>query len=68
MIEPQTGNYRMLSSGLEVRDALNDGNLVMVGTEDEVAAVAQRVRLGLAEQERRVARRRQQRASRKRNR
>lgn len=66
MIEP-TGQYAMLDSSTLPPDA-PAGSLLVFGTEQEVAAIAQRVKLGHVELERRAARRRQQRASRKRNR
>lgn len=67
MIEPQTGQYLMIDPSY-VPTALADGALVMHGTEAEVRAVAARVRLGAREQANRAARRKQQRASRRRNR
>lgn len=67
MIEPYTGQFAMIEPSF-VPEALAAGNLVMVGTEDEVRQVASRVRLGNAEADRRSGRRKQQRASRRANR
>lgn len=68
MINPTTGEYRMLDNGPQARDALAAGMLLVQGTEDEVQAIAHRVKLGAREQGRRQARRKMQRASRRQNR
>lgn len=67
-VDPITGNYAMLASPFEAREALDQGKLVMYGTEDEVAAVATRIRLGRSVQDERRNRRKSQRAARRRNR
>lgn len=67
MIHPTTGRYQMIDPTY-IATALDDGMLVMHGTEDDVAEVAGRIRLGAAERSRRAARRKMQRSSRRRNR
>ena len=66
MIEP-SGNYRMLTDFKLPADAPK-GSIFAVGTEQEIRAIAQRVKLGAAELDKRRSRRKAQRASRKANR
>ena len=67
MIEPQTGQFTMIDWKY-VPTALDDGMIVMQGTEDEVRKVSNAIKLGNREADKRAQRRKAQRDARKRNR
>lgn len=65
MMDPQTGVFREIAEA-ELQAALDDGQIV--GRLDAIEQASRRIQLGEAELERRKARRKQQKASRKLNR
>jgi hypothetical protein len=72
MMDPFTGDAKMLDAftfdAARAEAAQFPDRMLVWGTEDQVAAASLRIRLGNRELENRAARRRQQKASRRRNR
>ena len=72
MMDPFTGDAQMLDAATfdEARRQAAEfpGRVLVHGTEDQIAAMSQRIRVGNRELDNRRARRAQQKASRRRNR
>lgn len=63
-MNPNTGDYYRLEPG----EAPHLGDVLVTGTDEQVAELSRRVKLGARQLDNRKARRQQQRASRRRNR